>query len=196
MRSMGTDVYGCIVRDAYQVLTLDVALMMPGEVTGLPSPWFPATKTFGFMLVLDLIKNSDDGGRTSELERSPLADAISRLPHLAAAYYRPDVKQCDGDMEELVVRHAAEFIGDVRVGGGENIPMSEAEWRRAFDVGQPFISFHPMTPPKKLARTLGKRWEQAFGALPRARYTIQLLDVTWLRAIKKDTWFTSRAYAP
>src|SRR5674476_104778 len=103
---MGTDLYSCIVREAYRALTLDVALLyLHGDIPELPHPMFPAEPTFAFWLVLDLIKYSEDGWRNRDLERSPLARTVAALPHPAAAYYQPEVTQYNGDdMDDFVLR--------------------------------------------------------------------------------------------
>jgi len=104
------------------------------------------------------------------------------------------VTQYNGDdMDDFVLRFAPTVIGAVRIIGDANVPMSNAEWRRAFDIGAPFMAPNPLKRPKSL--TLEKLWDRAFGALPRARYEIELRDVNWLNKLRTNTWFTSRAYA-
>jgi hypothetical protein len=88
----------------------------------------------------------------------------------------------DGTLFELVKVYAPQFVRGVRMSELFNVPSDEKRWLNSLKGI-----------PENDRRRPGAIWNKAFGDAPRARYVIEPAQVAFLRGIKVDTWFMSRA---
>jgi hypothetical protein len=176
-----TDPYTCIVRDAYQVISVDVALHAPSEEevdVGEGSRFFPTTNAFALQLVRDMLRPGAKGGGSTRAAHGTLAKA------LAGAW--STWQDAGKDLDSFCAEHAAAFVEATRIVKTLHLPMTPSESKDCWERHLASLKRSPQ--PKN---SVEKWWDQTHGALPRALYAIRLRDVTWLRDIGKNIYFDS-----
>ena len=164
---MSIDVYGCILRATAPVLAIDVALLMR-PMAVVTKDDFRIDPKSAFQLLRDLVESPLEN--QTALKNSGLARAIAGFIAAGSSDF-------------------AQVVAEAKITAHAHVPMGTGGWEKAYEKGMRFVYYPERKPPKGLAKTPERRWEQAFGALPRATYAIALTDPSLQSDLPIETRF-------